>query len=69
MVSAIFNAISSAITSFGAVVGSGISSAVALFWDGTALTDAGTLLLIASGVGLVWMAVFFITKLVRVKTN
>lgn len=69
MVSAIFTAIANAITAFGGVIGNGISSAVSLFWDGTALTDAGTLLLIASGVGLVWMAVFFITKLVRVKTN
>ena len=65
MISAIFQAIGSAITAFGGVIGNGFASAVALFWDGTALTDTGTLMLIGAGVGLVWFAVTLIMRLVR----
>lgn len=65
MIQAIFNAIGQAITSFGGVIGNGFSSAVALFWNGTALTDTGTLMLIGAGVGLVWFAVALIMKLIR----
>lgn len=65
MISAIFQAVGQAITAFGGVIGNGFASAVALFWDGTALTDAGTLMLIGLGITLVWFAVSLIMRLLR----
>lgn len=65
MITAIFQAIGQAITAFGGVIGNGFSSAVALFWNGTALTDTGILMLIGAGVALVWFAVALIMKLIR----
>lgn len=65
MITAIFQAVGQAITAFGGVIGNGFSSAVALFWNGTALTDTGTLMLIGLGVGLVWFAVTLIMRLIR----
>lgn len=69
MVAAIFTAIGSAITAFAGILGNAFSSMVTLFWDGTALTEVGTLLLIAAGVGLVWGAFAFVRALIRVKTR
>ena len=65
LIAAIFTAIGQAITSFAGVIGNGFTAAVALFWNGTALTDTGTLMLIGSGVALVWFAVSLIMRLVR----
>lgn len=65
MIAAIFTAIGNVITSFGGVIGQGFSSAVALFWSGTALTDTGTLMLIGAGIALVWFAVTLIMRLIR----
>lgn len=65
MITAIFQAVGQAITAFGGVIGSGFASAIALFWDGTALTDTGTLMLISLGVALVWFAVSLIMRLIR----
>ena len=65
MITAIFQAVGQAITAFGGVIGNGFSSAVALFWNGTALTDTGTLMLIGLGITLVWFAVSLIMRLIR----
>lgn len=69
MVSAIFTAIGNAITAFAGILGNAFSSMVSLFWNGTALTDVGVLLLIGAGVGLVWGAFAFIRALVRVRAR
>lgn len=69
MVSAIFTAIGNAMTAFVGILGNAFNGVVALFWDGTALTDVGIILLIAGGVALVWGAFYFIRSLIRVRTR
>lgn len=69
MVTSIFTAIGNAMTSFVGVLGNSFSGVVALFWDGTQLTDVGIILLMAGGVSLVWGAFYFIRGLIRVRTR
>ena len=69
MVSAIFTAIGNAMTSFVGILGNGFSGLVSLFWDGTALTEVGILLLISAGVSLIWGGFMFIRSLIRVRAR
>lgn len=69
MVSAIFEAVGDAITSFAGVLGNGFSSLLAIFYDSTAstpgLTAVGTLSLIALGMGIVYWAFSLVRGLIK----
>lgn len=70
MISAIFTTISQAVTSFVSALGNAVSGVTSMFWDAEAsgggqLTVLGTLLLIASGVGLVYFGFRLIRGLIR----
>ena len=69
MISALFQTIGTAITSFVGVLGNGLAGIISLFWDGTALTNTGILMLIPAGIGLVWGAYALIKALIRVRTR
>lgn len=69
MLAQLFTTIGTIITSFVGILGNGFAGVIALFWDGTALTNAGLLMLIPAGVGLVWGAYSFIKALIRVRTR
>ena len=69
MISAIFGAVSDAISAFATAVGSAVTSVTSMFIDTSgstpSLTTLGTLLLIAVGVGLVFWAFRLIKGLVK----
>lgn len=67
MIGAIFQATGTAITQFSQVVGNGLSGIIALFWDGSALTDLGNLALVGVGVSLVFWAYRLVRGLMRVR--
>ena len=61
MITAIFTGAGDAVEGFGTLLASASTSAIALFWTGTALTALGSLAVIGLGVGVV----YFIIGLVR----
>lgn len=70
MISAIFGAISSTITQMVDAIGSVLTNVVSLIYttgDNGGLTDFGTLVLMASGVGLVYWGFKVIRGLVKVR--
>ena len=65
MVTEIITAITSWVTGFiGAIVGA-LEAFVAVFYDGTKLTSLGTLALMGLGIGLVTLAIAFVTRLFK----
>lgn len=65
MVTEIITTITSWVTGFiGAIVG-GLEAFVDVFYDGTKLTSLGTLALMGLGIGLVTLAIAFVTKLFK----
>lgn len=70
MIAAIFTTIGSVMTAFVGILGTAWTALVALFYDSTnGITDVGTLLLIVTGVGLVWGGFYFIRNLIRVRAR
>lgn len=69
MLAQLFTTIGTVITSFVGILGNGLAGIISLFWDGTAFTNTGILMLIPAGVGLVWGAYSLIKALIRVRTR
>lgn len=68
MISAIFTTIGSVITAFAGILGNGFTSLISLFYDGTnGVTDLGILMLIGTGVGLVYFGWKLIKALFQVR--
>lgn len=68
VISAIFNAVGTAITSFSTALASGVSSITSIFYttgENAGLTFLGVLLCIAMGVGVVYWAFRMIRSLIR----
>lgn len=68
VISAIFTAVGSAITSFSSALASGVNSVTSIFYttgDNAGLTFLGVLLTIAIGVGVVYWAFRMIKGLIR----
>lgn len=65
MITAIFNAIGSVVTSFIAVLGDAVEGVTAYIYTGSALTTFGTFLLIGFGVGLVYWAFRLVKGIIR----
>jgi len=63
MLSALFTQIGLAVTSVVTLLGDAFDGAIGLIYDGTVVTDFGVLMLISAGVGLVFFAFRFITRL------
>lgn len=53
------------LTGFWVLVSDTLDSALGIFWDGTNLTTLGILLLFGIAVGLVYMGLMFVMRLVR----
>lgn len=65
MVAQIMTDITAWVTGFiGAIVG-GLEAFVDVFYDGTALTPLGSLALMGLGIGLVTLAIGFVTRLFK----
>ena len=64
MFSAILTYIGNGITDVFTLFGSVFSGGIALFWDGTALTDLGEIMLLGAIVGLVLMGIKFIRSMI-----
>ena len=69
MVTALFTAAKDALTGILGLLTDGVTGVAALFWDGTALTILGTLLVIPLGVGVVWSVFKFIRGLIPSSTS
>lgn len=71
IVTAIFNAVSSAVTGFTSALSSGVSGVVSIFWDSSAttphLTVVGVLLAITMAIGLVYFGFRLIMRLIRAR--
>lgn len=66
IITEIFEVVSSVITGFMTAITSALNGVVAIFWDATnGLTFIGTLMLLGLGIGLVYFAISFITRLIR----
>jgi len=53
------------LTGFWGLVGDTLEAAIAIFFDGTDLTVLGVLLLFSIAVGLVYMGLNFVTRLIH----
>lgn len=68
MVTAIFEAIGTAITQFATILGNGFSGVLSIFYNATdGLTSVGTLSLIGVGVGLVYWAFRLVRNLIHLR--
>lgn len=67
MINQIFTVVSDVVTQFAATMASAFNGVLAVVWDGTALTSFGILLLIAFGVGLVYMAMRYVFSLISIR--
>lgn len=67
IITAIFNSVGTAITSFSGSLSSAVSSITAMFWnaEGGTLTFLGVLLTIAMGVGVVYWGFKLIKSLIK----
>ena len=67
MISQIFVVVSDVVTQFASTLASAFQGVLAIVWDGQALTTFGILLLIAFGIGLVYMAMRYVFSLVSIR--
>ena len=66
IITAIFNGVGQAITSFTSVLGNALSGVTSMFYDATdGLTFVGVLLTIAMGVGLVYWGFRLVKSLIK----
>lgn len=66
IITQIFEVVSSVVTGFLTAITSALNGVVAIFWDATnGLTFIGTLMLLGLGIGLVYFAITFVTRLIR----
>lgn len=67
MIAALFTELGTIITSFGTLLVSAFNGAVSIFWSGTAITSAGSFLLLGMGVGIFYFAFGWIRRLIRAR--
>ena len=67
MINAIFTVVTQVVTQFATALASAFEGVLAIVWDGNALTTFGILLLIAFGVGLVYMAMRYVFSLISIR--
>lgn len=67
MLTAFFATVTQSVTSFIGVVTGLFEGLIAIFYDGTAITDVGTLVFAAFGIGLVWFGFRFVLRLVHMR--
>lgn len=67
MINQIFVVITDVVTQFALALATAFQSVLAIVWDGSALTSFGILLLIAFGVGLVYMAMRYVFSLISIR--
>ena len=67
MISQIFTVVADVVTQFATALANAFQGVMAIVWDGSALTSFGILLLIAFGVGLVYMAMRYVISLISIR--
>ena len=67
MISAIFGSLGTAVSGFSTIIVSLFESLVGIFYDGTAITDVGSLAIVGFGVSLVFFGFRFVFRLIHLR--